>query len=85
MKKILILITALSLFLGACDTDNFINHKKNKAETSIKKDKDNKTSNKEALSKNTNTDIKAKDKVENLSEKMKLALIFCADDKGNTH
>ena len=82
MKKIIILITVFSLFLGACNTDNSTEHKNDKAENPTKKDKDNKTSHKEASSKNTNTDIKAKDKVENLSEKMKLALIFCADDKG---
>ena len=51
MKKILLLITALSLFLGACNTDNSTEHKNDKAENPTKKDKDNKTSNKEASSK----------------------------------
>ena len=37
MKKILILITALSLFLGACNTDNSTDHKNDKAETTTKK------------------------------------------------
>ena len=37
MKKILILITALSLFLGACNTDNSTDHKNDKAETTTKR------------------------------------------------
>ncbi|BFL66587.1 hypothetical protein SKB0123_01150 [Staphylococcus capitis] len=37
MKKILILITALSLFLGACNTDNFTEHKKTKQKLLLKK------------------------------------------------
>ena len=53
MKKILILITALSLFLGACNTDNSTDHKNDKAETTTKKDKNNKASNKdESMTKN---------------------------------
>ena len=36
MKKIIILITVFSLFLGACNTDNSTEHKNDKAENKNK-------------------------------------------------
>ena len=70
MKKILLLITALSLFLGACNTDNSTDHKNDKAETTTKKDKNNKASNKdESMTKNkddkhTQTTLEKKNRCE---------------------
>ena len=37
MKKIIILITVFSQFLGACNTDNSTEHKNDKAENPTKK------------------------------------------------
>ena len=88
MKKIIILITVFSLFLGACNTDNSTDYKNDKAENPTKKDKNNKASNKdESMTKNkddkhTQTTLEKKIDVKDLSDKTRIALAFFADKKG---
>lgn len=82
MKKLFAITTALTLFLVACNSDNSSEQKKNQNKTETKSKKE-KLSNKTNSEDNTQTNLKAKDKVENLPDKTKLALIFCADDKGH--
>ncbi|MEJ7154585.1 hypothetical protein WL244_13990, partial [Staphylococcus ureilyticus] len=81
MKKLFVITTALTLFLVACNSDNSSEQKENQNKTETKSKKEN-SSNKTNSEDNTQTNLKAKDKVENLPDKTKLALIFCADDKG---